>query len=101
MEARHDIRLNKTFINAHNDIEWFESDVIHIERALNASPGSYKENPTSGVNIKLFQNSSGKEVEIARKIMLELQKDLYSCNNPSVKYESNGTLTINPNATLS
>jgi hypothetical protein len=99
MEARYDIRLNIAYINAHNDFEWFLSDIQHIEDIIQATAGSYKENPSLGVGIKNYLNSSGAEQEVARKVMLELQADLYQCNNPKVKYSQPGKLTIDPNIT--
>jgi hypothetical protein len=97
MEARYDIRIQKAFINAHNDLEWFASDIQHIEDIIQATPGSYKESPTLGIAAKNYINSSGAEKEVARKVMIQLQSDLYPCNNPIVKYSSPGVLTIDPN----
>jgi predicted metal-binding protein len=100
MDARYDIRLSKAYLIANNDAEWFASDVQHIEDTIQTAPGEWKENPTDGVAIMNYLNSSGQEKEIARKIIIELQKDLYQCNNPEVSYGQDGKLTINPNATL-
>lgn len=97
MKQRYDIRLSNAFINANNDVEWFASDMQHVEDIIQSSPGSYKENPSMGVAINNFLNSSGAEVEVKRKVMIELQGDLYQCNNPLVSYDQEGTLTINPN----
>ena len=97
MDARHDIRLSKAYINANNDIEWFESDIQHIEDAIQSTPGQWKQNPTQGVSIRNYLNSAGQEATVARKVMLELQRDLYQCNNPIVTMRSDGTLKIDPN----
>ena len=97
MNERYDIRLNKAYMNANNDIEWIISDIQHIEDTIEAMPGEWKQDPTSGVGVGMFLNSSGIETTIARKVMIELQKDLYRCNNPTVSYTSDGKVNINPN----
>lgn len=97
MEARYDIKIEKDYINAHNDFEWFNSDIKHIEDIIQSTPGTYKENPQMGVGIKNYLNSSGAEQEVARKVMIELQADLYQCDNPLVTYSQPGILTIDPN----
>lgn len=97
MDARTDIQLSKAYINSHNDFEWINSDIKHIKAIINATPGSYKENHSMGVGIKNYLNSSGAEIEVKRKVMIELQSDLYPCNNPVVTYSQPGKLTIDPN----
>lgn len=100
MTPRYDIRLTKAYMNANNDIEWFASDVQHIEDTINSNAGEWKENPLDGVGIKNYLSSAGQQATVARKVMLELQKDLYVCDNPIVKYDASGKLTIDPNITL-
>lgn len=100
METRYDIRISSTFVNANNDIEWFASDIQHIEDTIQTTPGSYKENPEDGVAVRNYLSSSGQEDTIARKVMLELQKDLYDCDNPIVTYDPSGKLTIDPNINI-
>ncbi len=97
MEARRDIRIEKSFINANNDFEWFNSDIKHIEDIIQSTPGTYKENPQMGVGINNYLNSSGAEQEVSSKVIIELNADLYQCNNPLVSYGQDGTLTIDPN----
>lgn len=97
MEARYDIKIEKKFINANNDLEWYASDQQHIKDTIEAAPGSYKENPADGVAINTFLNSQGQEAEIAQKITIELAKDLYICNSPKVSYDNNGKLIIDAN----
>jgi predicted metal-binding protein len=97
---RYDIRIDTAYINANNDIEWFVSDMAHIQDAIEASPGQWKEHPTDGVAIVNYLNSAGQEQTVARKVIIELQKDLYQCNNPLVTYTSDGTLNVNPNIEL-
>ncbi len=100
MEARYDIRINKDYINANNDFEWFASDMDHIKSIINASPGAYKETPTLGVGIRNFINSTGAQNEVSRQVTIQLESDGYNCKNPSVSYSPDGQLTINPNITL-
>lgn len=98
--ARQDIRLNKDFINANNDIEWYYSDVTHIERTIEATPNSYKENPSDGVAIVNYLNSNGQEDALKRKAIIQLQSDQYRCQNPIVTTDASGVLTLNPNIEL-
>lgn len=97
---RHDIKVESDYINANNDVEWFESDIIHIEDTINSNSGEWKEHPQDGVAIGNFLNSSGQENVIKRKAIIQLKSDLYECNNPIVNYANDGTLTINPNIEL-
>ncbi len=100
MTPRYDIRISKDFINAHNDFEWFASDMQHIKDIVNASPGAYKESPSMGVGIRNYVNSVGYEKEIAREVTIQLEADGYSCRNPKVAYSPEGQLTVNPNIEL-
>ncbi len=100
MEARHDIKLEAEFVNTNNDIEVYLSDVDHIQDTIQATQGSYKEYPLDGVSIEKYLNSSGQEQTIARDIIIQLKSDRYKVNNPIVAFDSDGNLSINPNATL-
>jgi hypothetical protein len=100
MKPRYDIRLNKAFINAKNDIEWYESDITHIRRIISANVGEYKENPTMGIGIRKYLSSSGTENELKRKTMIEMQRDMYPCDNPIVTLDATGKLELNPNIVL-
>ena len=100
MEARRDIKLEAEFINTNNDIEVYLSDVDHIQDTIQATQGSYKEYPLDGVSIEKYLNSSGQEQTIARDIIIQLKSDRYKVNNPIVAFDSDGNLSINPNATL-
>jgi len=97
---RNDIQVNADYINANNDIKWFESDIAHIEDTINSNVGEWKEHPQDGVAIANYLNSSGQENVIKRKAIIQLKSDLYECNNPLVSYATDGTLTINPNIEL-
>jgi hypothetical protein len=96
---RQDIRLNTEFINANNDLEYYDSDSAHIQATISATPNSYKEYPNDGVAILNFLNSSGQEDFIKRKTIIQLQSDRYNCNNPTVSMV-NGKLSLNPNIEL-
>jgi hypothetical protein len=97
---RHDLKVEADYINANNDVEWFESDIVHIEDTINSNVGEWKEHPQDGVSIANFLNSSGQGNVIKRKAIIQLKSDLYDCNNPLVTYGTDGTLTINPNIEL-
>lgn len=97
---RYDIDFDLTYIAAQNDFKWVASDMQHIEDTIAASQGEWKENPSDGVAISNYLNSSGQENKLARITMVQLQKDMYQCNNPLVSYAPDGTLTLNPNIEL-
>ena len=99
MALRYDIRLNKDYINANNDVEWYASDADHMKKIISASPGSYKENPMAGVAIKNYLNSAGQQDELSRKIIIQLTADGYNCNNPIIQFNASGELTVDPNIT--
>lgn len=101
MEARYDIRLDADYITANNDVEWFASDMQHIEDTINAAPGEWKEHPSDGVAIYNYLNSSGQESSIARKVIIQLTSDLYDCRKPDVSYSADGTVIVYANATIS
>lgn len=75
-----------------------DSDVQHVSDTIAAFPGWWKENPSDGVGMLAYMNSSGKEQEIERKIRVQLIADGYTAT-PSVSVTTGGQLTINPNAT--
>lgn len=100
MTTRYDIRFDKTYINANNDIEVFASDMAHVKSIINANAGDFKETPTLGVGANNYLLGSGVEQDIARKIIIQLRGDGYTCDRPSVTFDSNGKLTINPNVIL-
>lgn len=101
MDARYDIDFDADYITANNDVACVASDQQHIEDTIKATPGAYKESPADGVDIDKYLNSSGQEQIVARSILLQLQSDGYTVTRPSVQFDANGRLIINPNATLS
>lgn len=97
---RYDIKFDKDYINANNDVEWFESDTKHVKDIINSNVGEWKETPSLGVGITKYLSSSGQEQTISRTVIIQLQSDLYPCNNPTISYDVNNKLTINPNFEL-
>jgi hypothetical protein len=100
MALRKDIRIEKSYINANNDIEMYYSDNTHMKKLISATAGSYKQFPDVGVGIKNYLNASGKEKEISRKVIMTLQADGYTCDNPIIKVELGGKIFIDPNVTI-
>ncbi len=97
MDSRFDISTDEI---VNNDIRWLPSDIQHVEDTINADPGWWKENPADGVGIRRFLNSDGQEQILSRSISVQLRSDLYTVQNPEVRFEPDGTLFINPNAVL-
>jgi len=100
MDSRKDIKIEADYVNANNDIEYYDSDSDHIQDTIQSTKGSYKETPLDGVAIETYLNSSGQEQIIAREIIVQLKSDLYVVDKPIIQFEKDGSLTINPNATL-
>jgi hypothetical protein len=98
--TRNDIKIEAAYITANNDLEWFASDMQHVRDTINSNVGEWKERPMDGVGISNYLNSTGKESEVARKVIIELKKDKYVCHNPTVTYGSDGNLEITPNIIL-
>lgn len=99
MATRTDIKIDKTFINANNDITFYESDEDHIQDTIQATQNSYKENPQDGVNIESYLNSQGQQQVLAREIIVQLKSDLYTINNPIISITAD-SISVNPNATI-
>jgi len=70
-------KTHKTFINANNDILFYESNEDHIQYTNQATKGSYKENPQDGVNIQAYLNSQGQGQVLSREIIVQLKSDLF------------------------
>jgi hypothetical protein len=100
MDSRKDIKVEADFINANNDVQWYDSDVDHIQDTIECSRGSYKENPLDGVAIDTYLNSSGQDQILAREIIVQLKSDLYIVDKPEITFGADGKLTVNPNATI-
>ena len=98
---RYDIKSDSSgLIVVDNDLVYDISDTQHVQDTLNAAPGWWKENYSDGVNIKSYLNSSQQEQILARKIKLQLESDLYTVTNPKVYFDINGTMNVEPNATI-
>jgi hypothetical protein len=74
------------------------SDKQHIKDITVASIGWWKQFPMVGVGIMNYLNSSGKQQELERIARIQYTADGYTVGNPKVKYDPDGTLTIEPNA---
>lgn len=83
-----------------NDVVYDVSDSQHVQDTINAAPGWWKENFADGVNIRSYLNSSGQDQICARSIKIQLESDLYTVTNPKVYFLPNGTMEIEPNATI-
>lgn len=81
-----------------NDFTYVLSDQIHIQDTIKASPLWWKQFPADGVGISAYRNSSGKIQQLMGAIKKNLQTDNYSCGNPTVISNTNGTFSIFPNA---
>jgi hypothetical protein len=100
MAASVDILLhNNDLVIINGDITTGLSDAQHVEDTINAAPGWWKENPADGVGVMNYLNSEGQEQDIKRAITLQLQSDGYQVTGPVVEIDTNGLLTIIPNAT--
>ncbi len=100
MMTRYDIQMddNGVLEIENNDLVWDVSDEQHIEDTINASPGWWKENFADGVGIRVYLNSDGQQQVLARAIKIQLTSDLYTVTNPSIVFNANGQLIINPSA---
>lgn len=101
MASRIDILItDNDLVFANGDLAFGVSDVQHIQDTINAFPGWWKEYPQEGVGISEWVGSPANVQEMSKAIRLQLVNDGYSVNNPVIKFEPNGGLTINPNATI-
>lgn len=102
MPYRYDLQQDTEGALIVKDNDWVLdiSDEQHVQDTINANPGWWKENFQDGVGIRKYQNSSGQGQVLARSIKQQLESDLYQVGTPVVKYNSDGTLFINPNATV-
>lgn len=99
MAINYDIALyNNDLLIQDGDIVIAPSDEQHIIDTINAFPGWWKTNPQDGVGLFKYQNSAGKEQELAQEVKIQLQSDGYQVSTPDVSIVG-GKLTVNPNAT--
>lgn len=90
--------LNNDLFIVDGDFAIAISDSQHIIDTINAFPGWWKENPSDGVGILSFENSSGQEQTLQRLVKIQLQSDGYTVGAP-VATIVDDVLTIQPNAT--
>ena len=86
--------------SSNGDLMHVESDEQHIQDTINADVSWWKENATDGVGILNWLGGPALKQKLQKKLRLELESDGYRVSNPIVKFEPNGDLTINPNATI-
>lgn len=101
MALNYDIALqqNDAYIDpGTGDFLIVASDEQHIIDTINAFPGWWKENPSDGVGLFQYENSSGQEQILQRVIKIQLQSDGYQVSNPIVRRDSSGELIVQPNA---
>ena len=91
---------NDLVFSSNGDLMHVESDEQHIEDTINADVSWWKENPIDGVGILKWIGAPGLRQKLQKKLRIELESDGYRVANPIVKFEPNGDLTINPNATI-
>ncbi len=90
--------LNDLFIQD-GDFAVSLSDQQHVQDTIAAFPGWWKQNPTDGVGILQYINSTGQEQTIERSIKIQLSSDGYSVSSTGIEIDSSGNLTITPDAT--
>lgn len=102
MPDRYDLQLddNNALIVKNSDWVFDISDQQHVKDTINSNPGWWKENFADGVGIRKYQNGTGQQQVLARSIKQQLEADLYQVGIPVIMYSQNGTLNINPNATI-
>ena len=86
--------------SSNGDLMHVESAEKHIQDTINADVSWWKENATDGVGILNWLGGPGLKQKLQKKLRLELESDGYRVSSPIVKFEPNGDLTINPNATI-
>ena len=94
-----DLNINNNDIYISNgDFVICESDEQHMMDSFTAFPGWWKQNPLDGIGINQFQNATGIEQDLQRKIDMELSADGYQTSGSIVAFDVNGKLNVNPNA---
>jgi hypothetical protein len=100
MASNQDIALeNNDLLILYGDFAISYSDEQHIADTINAFPGWWKENPADGVGLFSYLESAGQEQTLSAAIKMQLQSDGYQLSNPVIAIGTDGTITINPNAT--
>ena len=98
---RYDIALlDNEPIFENGDFKIDVSDQQHVQDTIVAFPSWWKQYPEEGVGIRSWLGAPLSTQEVSRIIRLQLQNDGYVVNNPVVKFDAAGNLTIQPNATI-
>ena len=84
---------------ANGDFKVGKSDQQHVEDIIESYSGWWKEFPLLGVGVQNYLNSTGNNQQLARNIIVQLVSDGFTCSNPIISLNPDGTFTINPNAT--
>lgn len=95
---REDVQFDETgdIIIEGSDFVLAVSDNEHIRDTLDATPGTWKENPTDGVAILDYLGSSGEEQSLQRIAKIHLKNDGYTVTVPTVII-NNDTVKFYPN----
>ena len=84
---------------ANGDFKVGKSDQQHVVDIIESYAGWWKEYPTLGVGVQNYLNSNGNNQQLARNIIVQLVSDGFTVSNPEISLNTDGTFTINPNAT--
>ena len=91
---------NDLVFSSNGDLMHVESDEQHIQDTINADVSWWKEYPIDGVGILKWIGAPALKQKLQKKLRLELESDGYKVSNSFIKFEPNGDLIINPNATI-
>lgn len=80
------------------DFDITESDNLHIQSILNASPGWWREYPTCGCRSLYYLSSAGKQQEYERVIRQQLVADGFQLDSVSARVQ-NESFSVNVQAT--
>ena len=100
---RFDFQLlnNDLVINRQGDFVIAPSDEQHIEDTINAGPDWWKQYPADGCNATTWLGGPQDTQAKAKLIQIQLTSDGYQVSNPTITASPDGSLVINPNATIS
>ena len=99
---RYDVQLdenNDLAFGVTGDFIMGPSDEQHIIDTIQAAPGTWKEYPTTGVNIRQDLGGNVDPQQLAKTTKLQLQIDSYNSQAKAL-LGTDGTLVLNPNVTL-
>lgn len=73
------------------------SDNQHLQDAMLAAPGWWKQFPQNGIAIVSYQKARVQPLKVLAKVKQQLSNDGYTLVNPKVPF-INGTMGVIPNA---